>query len=139
PRVRPDGTTQFTRTPRNGFGLATEEKSTYSRDNGTVDVRTNTYQYASNDLDLVTITNPLSVQVSSNWFNTSHHVLTNYNATNEMTIWYYNLRQQVAGVKYATGLITTNYYNSWNQLTDTVDLAISGTNTIYYRTNSYTY
>jgi RHS repeat-associated protein len=139
-RVLPDGTTQFTRTPRNGFGLATEEKSTYSRNNGTVDVRTTSYQYgATNDLDLVTITNPLSVQVSSNWFNSSHHVLTNYNALKEKTIWYYNSKQQIAGVQYPSGLNTTNTFNSWNQLIYTIDFAGSGTNTVYYSTNSYTY
>src|SRR6266568_19483 len=138
-RVLPDVSTQFTRSPRNSFGLSTEDKSTYSRDNGTVDVRTTTYQYDTNDLDLVKITNPLGVQVSSNWFNSSHHVLTNYNAFDEKTIRYYNARQQIAGVQYPTGLITTNYYNAWNQLESTIDFGVSGTNSTYYRTNSYTY
>jgi len=41
------------------LGLATEENSTYSRDNGTVDNRKTIYRYATNDLDLVTITNAL--------------------------------------------------------------------------------
>src|SRR5207249_1967375 len=102
-------------------------------------VRTTTYQYDTNDLDLVKITNPLGVQVSSNWFNSSHHVLTNYNAFDEKTVWYYNARQQIAGVQHPSGLITTNYYNTWNQLDTTIDFAVSGTNTIYYRTNTYDY
>src|SRR5438094_2058058 len=61
-RVLPDSTTQFTRYSRNGRGLVTEERSTYTADGGTADDRATSYQYGTNDIDVVTITNPLGTQ-----------------------------------------------------------------------------
>ncbi len=138
-RVLPDNTTQFSYSARNSLGRMTQDTSTYTKADGAVDLRTTSYQYAPNEIDVVTITDPLGVQVSSNWFNAHHQVLTNYNALNEMTVWTYNDRQQIDGVHYPSGLITTNYYNGWNQLVATIDLAVSNGNTIYYRTNAYSY
>src|SRR3989442_3972417 len=48
-------------------------------------LRTNSYGYATNDIDLVTGTNSLGVQVSSNYFNSYHQVRTNFDALNELT------------------------------------------------------
>ena len=138
-RVLPDGTTQFRRYLRNNWGLVTEGNSTYSKEDGTIDVRTTTYQYATNDIDIIAVTNPLGIRVSSNYFNAHHQLLTNYNALDEMTVWHYNERQQVVGIEYPSGLVTTNYYDNRGQLALTIDFAILETNTIYYRTNSYRY
>ena len=88
---------------------------------------------------MITITNPSGIQVSSNSYNTARSIVTNYNALNEMTVWTYNSRQQVTSVRYPSGLITTNFYGSDNFLSSTIDYSVSGTNTIYYRTNFYSY
>src|ERR1051325_1678289 len=67
-RVLPDGTTSFTRTARNSFGAVTTNISTYSV-SGTVLLRTNISAYASDGIDLLTVTNALGVQVSSRSYN----------------------------------------------------------------------
>ena len=62
---------------------------------------------------------------------------------NSVETWSYNANGQVTGVRQPAGLITTNIYFSSgsyaNWLDKTLDFEISGTNMIYYRTNSFTY
>jgi RHS repeat-associated protein len=137
-RVLPDGTTNFTYTVRNSLGAITTNITTWSI-GGTVLLRTNVSTYDANGIDLLTMTNALGVQVSSNSYNASHQVLTNYNALGEKTVYTYNGNQLVTSVTRPSGLITTNSYDTNNQLTNTYDYAIIGGTAVYYRTNSYTY
>ena len=50
-QVLPDATTQFTHTERNALGSPTKEISTYTASGG-VALRTNTFTYAANLIDL---------------------------------------------------------------------------------------
>src|SRR3989442_12525192 len=89
--VLPDGSTSFVRSDRNSLGHPIANASTYSI-GANVYLRTNFYGYATNAIDLVTATNALvtgtnslGVQVLSNYFNSYHQVLTNFDALNELT------------------------------------------------------
>ena len=127
-QVLPDGTTRFTRTERNSIGSVTNEISTYSA-GGTVALRTNRYTYAANGIDVITITNALGVQVSSNAYNSYHQVVTNYNALNEMTALAYDSDQRLTTVNWPGGLVTTNTYGGDGYLARQVHVG--------FATNSY--
>ena len=139
--VLPDGAARFTRTDRNTNGLPTSEISTHSAA-GSVDLRTNIYTYAANGIDLVSITNALRVRVLSNAYNAYHEVVTNFDALGQTTTYGYNPNQQLIWISRPTGLITTNIYSasgtSSNRLASSIDYAVIGGVTNYYRTNSYT-
>jgi RHS repeat-associated protein len=139
-QVLPDGSTRFTRTDRNTLGLVTTNVSTYGAGST---LRTNIFTYATNNIDLLTVTNAIGVQTASNAYNSYHQVLTNYNALGEMTVFNYNAKQQLASTTLPTGLVTTNIYftsgSSSNHLNQTIDYAVIGGATNYYRTNSYTW
>jgi YD repeat-containing protein len=131
-RVLPDGTTSFTRTDRNSFGAITNEISTYSLTaGGTVLLRTNIYVYDATGVDLLAQTNALGVQVSSNIYNAFNVVLTNYDASNEVTAFTYDASNRVTSVKRPTGLLTTNIYGTDGFLAQQIDIG--------FATNSYTY
>src|SRR6266511_1095714 len=140
-RVLPDGKTWYSRTVRNSLGNVATDVGTYSV--GTIVYqRTNLFAFATNDIDVITVTNVLGARVSSNYFNTYHQVLTNFNALAEKTVSTYDSGQRLTSVTAPTGLITTNIYFSsgyTNWLDRTIDFAVSGTNTTYYRTNAFTY
>lgn len=134
-RVLPDGTTWFKRREYNEFGNATNVITTYTRADGTVGVHTNIYIYAANGIDLIRHINPAGTQVSSNFFNANHQVLTNWNALGEQTIYTYDGSNRVTSVSRPTGLLTTNTYGSDGYLSTTIDKD-GGTS---IRTNSYTW
>lgn len=128
--VLPDGTTRFTRTERNALGAVTNEISTYTS-NSVAALRTNTYTYATNLIDLVSATNALGVQVLSNSYNAYHQVLTNYNALGEMTVFTYDTSNRLSTISLPTGQLTTNAYGSDGFVAQTIATGIS--------TNSFTY
>jgi len=136
--VLPDGTTSLTRTDRNPIGAVTSEVSSFSVGPSTL-LRTNSYVYSTNNVDLVSATNALGAQVLSNICNTTHQVVTQYNALQERTVFTYNATQQVTSVTSFTGLITTNVYNASGLVAMTYDYAIIGGSSVFYRTNAYTY
>jgi RHS repeat-associated protein len=109
-RLLPDGTTAFVRTDRNSNGFATNEVSTYTTAAGSVGLRTNTFTFAANNTDLLTATNALGICVSSNFYNSFHQVLTNFNALNEQTVYTYNATQQLESVTAPSGLVIQNNY-----------------------------
>jgi YD repeat-containing protein len=129
-KVLPDGTTSFTRTDRNSFGAVTDEISTYSV-NGIVLLRTNTYVYDPNGIDLLATTNALGIQVSTNTYNAYHEVVTNYDALNELTVNTYDGSQRPTSTKLPSGLVTTNIYGADNFLAQQIAIG--------FATNSYTY
>jgi len=136
--VLPDGTTAFVRSDRNSLGNPTANASTYSI-GANVYLRTNFYGYATNEIDLLTVTNALGIRVSSNYFNGYHQVLTNYNASNEMTFYSYNTNQQLASITRPNGLVTTNIYFTSGTSTNWLDRTMDFSGSTYFRTNAFTY
>ncbi len=65
------------------------------------------------------------------------------NAVGELTQFTYDSQSKITSAKTPAGLITTNLYLAsgayTNFLDQSIDFSVSGTNTTYYRTNSYTY
>jgi RHS repeat-associated protein len=137
-RVLPDGSTWFERTDRNVLASVTTNVSTYSV-GATAYLRTNLFAYDSAGIDLLTETNALGVQVSSNSYNAFHQVLTNFNAFNEATLFTYDSTQRLTSVTGPSGLVSTNLFGSDNYLSSTYDYAVIGGTTTYYRTNSFTW
>ena len=130
-RVLPDGSTWFSRTDRNSIGNVLTNTSTYSV-GSTLALRTNIFTYdTTNGIDLITATDALGVQVSSNCFNAYHEVLTNYDALKEPTIFVYNGNQQLASVTWPTELVTTNIYGSDGFIAQQIDVG--------FATNAFTY
>jgi RHS repeat-associated protein len=129
-RVLPNGTTAFAQSQRNRLGLATNLVGTYSL-GGSVALRTNTFTYATNGIDLITATNALGIRAASNSYNAYHQVLTNIDALNEITIYTYNTNQQITGIKWPSGLVTTNTYGTNGFLSVQADIGVT--------TNSFTY
>jgi RHS repeat-associated protein len=131
----PDGTTRFSKWLRNSLGAATNQIETYSSSGG-VALRTNTFVYAANGIDLVVATNALGIQVASNSYNAYHQVLTHFNALAEKTTFTYNSIHQLTSVKWPSGLTTTNlYFTSGpgsNWLSQTIDLEVGRTNSFSY-------
>jgi hypothetical protein len=84
-RVMPDGSTTYQYNQLTSIGKATNVIEKWVN-GGSALYRTNSYGYAANGIDLLTATNALGIRVSSNYFNSYHQVLTNYNALNEATI-----------------------------------------------------
>jgi hypothetical protein len=70
--ILPDGSTRFTHYARGTHSQVTQDISTCSQPDGTVGLRTNTYIYAGNSVDLVQWAGPNGEQVVSNYFNGYH-------------------------------------------------------------------
>jgi RHS repeat-associated protein len=134
--VLPDGSTRYSYFRMGAHNQVTNEVATYTQTNGSIALRTNRYFYAANSVDLVQHVGPFSEQVSSNYFNNTHHQPdATYDAVNQQTLYTYNAARQVSTVVRPTGLTTINSYLTGadvNRLGQTVDLEIN-------RTNSYTY
>lgn len=137
--VLPDGTTRYAHTSHNPHKNVSQEVSTYTKTDGSVGERTNTYYYAANNIDVAQHVGPNDEQVISNYFsagNIYHQPDSTYDALNQQTSYLYNGNRQITQISRPSGLTTTNIYFSTgtyaNWLSSTVDLEIS-------RTNSYTY
>src|SRR5439155_13401641 len=135
----PSGEARFICFYRNSLGHYTNRFETFAAIDGSCQLRTNQYVYDSNGIDLikqVRVLGSVSRQISSNYFNTSHQVVTNYDALGQARTFTYNSNKQLLSVKTPAGLTTTNLFDTtgtWsNFLTKTVDLEI-------FRTNSFTY
>jgi YD repeat-containing protein len=111
-------------------GAITTNVSTYGVGSSTR-LRTNIFTYSTNLIDLLTITNALNVQITSNAFNTNHQVLTNYDALNEKTVFTYDSNQRLTSMTTPTLLVVTNLYGADGYLAQQIDVG--------YQTNSYIY
>jgi RHS repeat-associated protein len=131
-RVLPDGTTAYGYFERltNGYPTLMAEHWVDGADR----FRTNTFSYASNNIDFVAWTDALGVLVESNVFNAFHQLVTNYDALNEATtLTYDSTTHLLTSVLTPAGLTTTNIYDgTTHRLLQTINLEIS-------RTNSYTW
>ena len=112
-RVLPEGTTWFLRTTRNARGAATEISETYTAPDAATALRTNTFVYADNQVDLVLQTGPGGALVVSNCFNANHQVTQSFNAAGERTLYTYDpTSQQLQTLTRPAGLTTTFTYDS---------------------------
>ncbi len=76
----PNGESRFVYTLRNSLGAPTNIIETWNDNAGNLKVRTNILIYATNNVDLLIVTNALAIRVSSNYFNAFHQVITNYSS-----------------------------------------------------------
>src|SRR5207249_2139564 len=103
----------FSHYVRGGHSQVTQDISTYAASSGSVALRTNTFAYAVNSIDLLQQVGPLGEQVISNYFstgNTFHQPDASYDALNQATVYTYNANRQVSSRKTPAGLTTTNIY-----------------------------
>jgi hypothetical protein len=119
-QVLPDGTTHFDQLTRNSFSKPTAVVSTWTQSDGSVGIRTNSFAYSSDGIDLIKWINPLSLQVSSNLYNSVHQVATNYNALNEMTVYKYDSLHRLTNTAYASGLVVSNAYHGADSNTNNI-------------------
>ena len=129
-QVLPDGSTTFARTERNNLGYVTKEVSTYSS-NSVVALRTNSFTFAANLIDLLRVTNAIGVRVLSNAYNGFHRVTASFNALNEKTAFTYDTSNRLSSTTLPTGLITTNIYGADGFVSKIIVTGIA--------TNSFTY
>jgi RHS repeat-associated protein len=140
--VLPDGTSQYNRYTRNAHAAITQHVSTYSKTDGTVGQRTNTFYFGSNNIDLLQQVGPNNEQVVSNYFaagNTSHLPDASYNALNEQTLFTYNANKQRTSVTSPTLLITTNVYFSSGAAINRLQYSYAFNGSQYFGSNAFTY
>jgi RHS repeat-associated protein len=128
----PNGQSRFIRYERNPLGKTTRMIETYNDSGGGVVLRTNILVLASNNIDLLSMTNAVGVQVVSNVFDLNHQIRTNYNALGEKTVYTYDSTNRLLTVQTPAGLTTSNYYGADFYLAQTIDREIN-------RTNSFTW
>jgi RHS repeat-associated protein len=133
-RVQPDGSTWYEMYQFDQWGNRTNVIDTYSS-NGVVMLRTNTYVYSANTVDLLQVIRPDGVTDASYVYNANHQVLFWSNAVGYVTSYTYNTNQQLTSVTEPTGLVTTNIYDANNRLST----SYSYSGTVYFGTNTYTY
>lgn len=135
-RVLPGGETQYNWTQRNEWGHPTSMVSTYSLPEGSVALRTNTFVFAENGIDLIQHFGPEDVFENGYAFDEHHQLLMHTNAVGEVTFYTYNEKRRLTSIVRPSGLTTTNIYfedgDYVNWLDRTIDVEI-------HRTNSYTY
>ncbi|HTX21666.1 MAG TPA: RHS repeat-associated core domain-containing protein, partial [Candidatus Aquilonibacter sp.] len=129
-KVLPDGTEQYEIYQLDQWGHPTNVISTYSV-NGTILLRTNSYIYSTNGIDLLASIGPDGVTDASYAYDTNHQVLFMTNALGEVTCYTYNTYEQPTSIIQPNGLVTTNIYGSDGFLAQQI--------VIGYSTNSYTY
>jgi len=93
-RLLPDGTSQFTTynyysltgfpNPPAGAGLVSDNETTYSKSGGTVGTLTNWFHYATNSVDLLSVSNSAGQSVNFG-YNGGHQITTATNALSQVT------------------------------------------------------
>ena len=140
----PNGESRFTRLSYNSLGHPTEIIETYTALDGTCRVRTNTFEYSSNNFDLKVQRDAVGVAVVSNIVDQSTHLLlAGSDALGQTTRYTYNGKGQRTGAVFPTGLVVTNQYYATGSYSDWLEKAITYEETPsgpkYYFTNRFTY
>jgi RHS repeat-associated protein len=133
-RIQPDGSEWYVLYQTDQWGHRTNVISTYSS-NGVVALRTNSYVYSTNTVDLLQAIRPDGVTDAYYGYNTNHQVLFMTNAAGYVTSYTYNANQQLTSETEPTGLVITNIYNNSNRLSITYKY----NNGAFFGTNTYTY
>jgi hypothetical protein len=111
------GSTSYCQFQRDALGTVTNEVEKFCLLDGSPVIRTNSFIYSTNGIDLIKIIDVLGSQVSSNFYNSFHQVLTNYNALDEKTIFTYDATtHKPTSVLSPAGLTTTFGYYSQTRL-----------------------
>ena len=135
-RVLSDGSSFSQFSQRDTWRLPTNVVSSYTMGNGAVGLRTNTYVYSSNDLDLIGHYGPDGAALEKYGYNSNHQLTGFTNAVGDWMTNGYNANSQLSQSRSLTGLATLyNYFtggSSVNWLQQSADIEIG-------RTNSYTY
>jgi RHS repeat-associated protein len=134
----PNGQSRFVKYVRNSLGRPTQVIETWEASPGNLQLRTNSLTYASNSINLLSVSNALGVLVSSNIYNANNLVTTNFNALSECTLYTYDSSNRLTSTHTPAGLTTTNLYGADGNLSKTIDLEIGRTNT-YTWTNQLIY
>ena len=115
------------------WGIPTNIVETWTKPDGTLGTRTNTFTYASDGIDLIEARGPSGQLLAGYSYNSYRQVLRATNALSEVTTNSYDgTWRQLTNVARPTGLSTAYQYDSNRRLQRTIDLPLS-------RTNSYTY
>src|ERR1044071_706424 len=132
-RVLPDGSTWYTWYSRNSYGMPTRSVETYTKTDGTIGTRTNTFTRASNGIDLVTWMGPNNEMLAGYSYNSYSQPLTFTNAVGDITTFTYDTTNHLnTSIVRPGGLTTTNFYNSDNRLIQTIDTPVNRTNSFSY-------
>jgi len=126
-----DGTIAYSTYQRNGLGNITSLTETYTKGDGTIGLRTNSMTYASNEIDLLTVTDFSANTVRSNVFNGSHQLLITTvfpDATISYTTSFtYDVEDRLATLSTPTGLTRTFTYGTDDYLQGVSDSPIART------------
>jgi RHS repeat-associated protein len=130
-KVLPDGTQWYQQYQLDQWGNKTNVISTYTMPGGSVGIRTNSYVYASNGVDLLQSIGADGVTTAAIAYDDSHQPLSVTNALGEVTSYTYNGNEQPASITQPNGLVTTSIYGADGFLAQQIAIG--------YSTNSYTY
>ncbi|MEI7731569.1 MAG: glycohydrolase toxin TNT-related protein [Verrucomicrobiota bacterium] len=128
--VLPDGRTWYKRTERNAYGLVVAETEPWSDASGSVSLRTSTYEYAANGIDLVKHIRADGVTDLIAYYNADHQPRFSINANLEVTTYQYNTNTHQLTQRQIPSGLTTQYQYDTNTgyPTAVVDLEINRTN-----------
>lgn len=131
-RVMPDTSTAYQYFQRNDLSMPTNAVDKWT-DGAGDHFRTNVYVYAANEIDLVSQTNAIGVQVISNIYNLNHQVTTNFDALGQKTTYSYDSSTLLlTSMTLPSGLTTSYTYDGNHRLQNAIDSPIN-------RTNSYSW
>ncbi len=134
-RVQPDGSTWWMYYHRGAWGEVTNVTEKWTA-NGTDYFRTNTYNYASNEIDLVGHYGPNGELVRGVDYNANHQPLYETNALGEVTAYTYDSSRRLSTLLTPAGLLSTDTYGTDGYLASRVDSVYGGS---AIATNSYTW
>ena len=139
--VLPDGTTRYSHYTRNQMNAVTQLVSTYSSTNG-FGLRTNTFYYNSNGIDLSHEVGPNNEQVISNYFaggNAFHEPNASYDALNQQTLYTYNGAGQITSRTPPNLLTRSNVYFTGGASVNRLQYHYDFNGSQIFRTNAFSY
>ena len=121
----PSGDSRFSLYNRNVWGSVTNLTETYGGLTANAGVRSTSFQYSDDGVDLLSIIDALGNQVISNQFNTSHQITSSANALKEITQYTYDNQRRLSSIVYPSGLIVTNLYYPSGNLKEVIEIGYS--------------
>lgn len=127
----PSGDSHFMVNNRNLWGIVTNHLETYGDSINNLGIRSTSFQYSSDGIDLISIVDSLGRQIVSNQFNGSHQLVSSYNAFDEICRYRYDDQGRLSSISYPSGLNITNIYGLDGNIKDIIEVG--------YSTNSYSW